>query len=1158
MTGLAVPDSRPPQADSCDHALADAGTAAATEALRSRRHLAVVAGPDAGWCVALGEHGVVVGRAPGCDLVLDDPLLSRRHVEVRHRSGHVEARDLGSANGTRARPRRVVGVRRRVGARWRRLSPGTRLLVGSSELQVRERPGLAGAPALEALAAGGSRAGRRRPVAADPVLLATTSVLPLALISFTSGAGGWSRLLWLTAVPLVLAGSLLGARGPAREDRAGAGARGVADPATALVLALGAASSPLERPRARIEVRLAGAGLVDPFEDGPLAVVGAPVHVRAVARWVIGASAVALGPGGLDVRAGPDPAWTCCRDLSPTGAREPAVLHVLDLTTRPHPAADPPARPRPEHGALVLVPSLEQLPPWCRRVVEVGGSPPVRVTPAWVVAVARALRTPGRDAPALPSDVRADGLLARPGEAWRGRPDGLRAPVAVTVDGPLEIDLAREGPHALVAGTTGSGKSELLLAWVLALASRYPPSALHVVAVDYKGGATFLPLAGLPHVAGILTDLDGRTTARALAGLRAELVRRERLLAQSGARDLAEHLATTRDPGRRGGPSRGDAPARVLVVVDEFRALADDHPELLAGLVRLAAQGRSLGIHLVLATQRPAGAVTADMRANLSVALCLRVLSATDSLDVLGTPAAAGLPPVPGRLLVAGVPGASGRRPDPGVVEAQSAWFGRDPASVRRAVETVAAAALALGERAAAPLWAPALPERVVSPATAPPGRRERHRAADLPLLLLDRPDERAHAPWSWATGRTALLVAGAPGSGRTTALRTLAAAALERGATLHLAGTPAGVESTLLTEGLAEHPGLGTVVGTDDPRRLARLLDLLPGGDDPAVLCLDDVEEVIAACDLLRGPGTGLERLAALLRAAPSASLGVAVAAPIHAVGSRWAAPARHRLVLSPQDPADAALAGIPRTLVSATWPPGRGVLLGDGPPTLAQVLLPRRPAPGGPSGRAPGPRLAALPVDVPGRGLAVPAGGGHVALGLGGDDATVVTVRLEPGARLVVAGPPESGRTATLRLLADGAERLGRAPTWLGAGEADGRAVPPELEASGVLVVDDADALPRDLADDVAARWRAPGGVVVVAVRSESLAGSFHPLVATLREARRVLVLCPLRGGTAHLPPGEVLPHADPAHPRQPGRGVLVEPHGARAVQVAAPGGP
>jgi len=223
-------------------------------------------------------------------------------------------------------------------------------------------------------------------------------------------------------------------------------------------------------------------------------------------------------------------------------------------------------------------------------------------------------------------------------------------------EGAVRADLVSDGPHALVAGTTGSGKSELLIAWLFQLALDLPPSRLALILVDYKGGAAFGPLADLPHTAGVLTDLDPAATARALASLEAEVQRRERLLARAGAKDVTA-LSSTMGPAKgstRGSTSSVQAPPRLVVVVDEFATLASQHPDILDSLVRVAAQGRSLGIHLILATQRPAGAVSPVIRANTTLRVCLRVLDAGDSRDVLGHDGAAALEPHPGRVLVVG------------------------------------------------------------------------------------------------------------------------------------------------------------------------------------------------------------------------------------------------------------------------------------------------------------------------------------------------------------------------------------------------------------------------------------------------------------------------------------------------------------------------
>ena len=209
----------------------------------------------------------------------------------------------------------------------------------------------------------------------------------------------------------------------------------------------------------------------------------------------------------------------------------------------------------------------------------------------------------------------------------------LSAPIGIGPGGGVvHIDLVADGPHALVGGTTGSGKSELLSTWIAALAALHPPSRLHVLLVDYKGGTSFGPLHRLPHCAGLVTDLTPRLAERALSGMRAELRRRERLVGAAGAGAVAE-LAP------------GDAPASLVVVVDEFATLLDELPEFVDGVLDIARRGRSLGIHVIMATQRPAGVISDAIRANTSLRIALRLPDAEDSRDVLGTPDAAAPPP---------------------------------------------------------------------------------------------------------------------------------------------------------------------------------------------------------------------------------------------------------------------------------------------------------------------------------------------------------------------------------------------------------------------------------------------------------------------------------------------------------------------------------
>lgn len=206
----------------------------------------------------------------------------------------------------------------------------------------------------------------------------------------------------------------------------------------------------------------------------------------------------------------------------------------------------------------------------------------------------------------------------------------LRAPLGVTGRGQLALDIRSDGPHGLVAGTTGAGKSELLQSLVASLAATHPPTKLTFLLVDYKGGAAFKECKDLPHTVGFVTDLNEHLTRRALTSLNAEITRREHILGAASAKDL-------RDMERKG---IDGAPPNILIVIDEFAALAKEVPEFVAGMVDIAQRGRSLGMHLLLATQRPAGVVTDNIRANTNMRIALRVAEEPESVDVIGTKAA--------------------------------------------------------------------------------------------------------------------------------------------------------------------------------------------------------------------------------------------------------------------------------------------------------------------------------------------------------------------------------------------------------------------------------------------------------------------------------------------------------------------------------------
>ena len=246
----------------------------------------------------------------------------------------------------------------------------------------------------------------------------------------------------------------------------------------------------------------------------------------------------------------------------------------------------------------------------------------------------------------LPTDVTDATSLET---AWRLEPHSTRVPLGVGADGePYVVDLATDGPHVLVAGTTGSGKSELLQSLVAGLAVANRPDRMSFVLIDYKGGAAFRDCAGLPHTVGLVTDLDGHLTERALQSLGAELRRRERMLRAAGCTDLDSYLADgangadaadaadAADSADLAAAPRGRPPmARLVLVVDEFATLVDELPDFVGGLVGIAQRGRSLGVHLVLATQRPSGVVSADIRANTGLRIALRVTDPAESRDVV-------------------------------------------------------------------------------------------------------------------------------------------------------------------------------------------------------------------------------------------------------------------------------------------------------------------------------------------------------------------------------------------------------------------------------------------------------------------------------------------------------------------------------------------
>jgi S-DNA-T family DNA segregation ATPase FtsK/SpoIIIE len=324
-----------------------------------------------------------------------------------------------------------------------------------------------------------------------------------------------------------------------------------------------------------------------------------------------------------------------------------------------------------------LVDHLDDVSSTCRYVVEIlspnqarlsdrddcsGGSvsfipdyvsePEVRTLSARLAEVTRHIEQefPGAD---LPASLTLSDILPQPGEITRSpRHEGGRStpvgrgslvtPVGKSGEGIVTLDLVKNGPHAVVAGMTGTGKTEFLVSWILSLAWTYTPPEVTFLIIDFKGGAGFARVAELPHCLGIVTDLDVEAAQRALQSLRAEMRYRERLFNTAAVTDIAtlpENFPL----------------ARLVIVVDEYRALLALFPELQHLFDDIAARGRALGIHLILGTQRTTGVVAEGILANCPLRIVFRVNNVADSLALIEADAARTLPEIPGRAVVRGV-----------------------------------------------------------------------------------------------------------------------------------------------------------------------------------------------------------------------------------------------------------------------------------------------------------------------------------------------------------------------------------------------------------------------------------------------------------------------------------------------------------------------
>jgi len=670
----------------------------------------------------------------------------------------------------------------------------------------------------------------------------------------------------------------------------------------------------------------------------------------------------------------------------------------------------------------------------------------------------------------------ADDVLAH----WdQGVGPRTRVVLGADANGPTYVDLARQGPHTMLGGATGAGKSILMQTLVTSLLLSNRPDELNLVLVDFKGGSAFLPFENCPHVVSLIRStgetaadvFDDAAAARVLASVRAEVSRRESV--------LARYNGEIDDYWRKRGtdPSLPPLP-RLVMVFDEFARVLETSPDFLKELVNVAAKGRSLGMHLLLGTQSLQGKLSAELKNNISLRISLRQNEAADSSEVLGVPDAANIPgTLRGRGMIMcttdesrrpqtfqcgylGDPPPAGTNAAPVTVRAVD-WteLGRPrpagvavrsegPADQDLAIAAIEEAARRTDGRAPFDPLLPALPARLLlddlagrATAPVPPSA--------APFGLADEPDAQAQpADFLDLNGVDRLMVAGGPQSGRTTFARTLITSIATR-------YSPDQVHLYVVEQfrgGLAEYedlPHCGAVFSPAEPDRIRRFVSWLE-------------QEVHRRGTSLHGSASAAPRIVVVvdgwehfedhgnpmfMETTPLLSLReiITTGAPlgVHIVALGGYDMLTHKLptfysrrLLLPFPKEDTRRAHLGAKMASPPVLPGRAIDASTGrhiqicdvdlPPAeliarchddVDPALLPRR--------------FPSLPEQVPLDQLVLPDAAlsrTWIPLGVGGPDATTLGIDLFAGANvLLVSGPPGSGRTSAAAAVAHGLRRVG-----------------------------------------------------------------------------------------------------------------------------------
>lgn len=1043
-------------------------------------HIAVVHGPHAG--MVLPASAASLGRA---DLP-DDQFVSWQHLRLRQLRGALRVRDVGSVNGLWLRCGHCFWRRRRRLVWY----PRARIRIGTTVLQLRRLPRQLQVP---------------QPHAGGLLLQSLYVLLPLvAMAGFLLTDQGWSMMLF--SAPML--GLMMLRSYPAGR---GAAPGRLPDPAT---LALACAMVGEHKPNTKSCLRAwpgrhrFHATQIRPDERITITGANAQVAGRWLCAQLLATSQAQVQPvdGGAHLvwDEGKNQAWLMWATAKPATRCIRAPRRVAEISDSwwhqifaPTTLSASQERQGPACIALASLLDLEAGPTFASQ-----------------------LQDPQSAAGSAQSD---------PSEL---SPTQLRACLGVGAAGQAWVDLVTDGPHALVVGTTGAGKSELLTSWLVQLAWSQPPEALQLILVDYKGGTCLGPLKRLPHCVDLLTDLEPAATTRAIEAISAQLRRREQILRKSNCKDITEY-----EQLRRHQPSLAPL-ARMLVVVDEFATLAATQEELLEHLLRLAAQGRSLGMHLILATQHPHGALSTSITANAALRVCLRMLDASEGAPLLGHGDLPDLPRAPGFLCLSTQRGHF-RCPYAGTAQESAVWI---DACVKAAQALAPCQSPWLAPPPANLTFTQAQQLLAAHGAPAPAKGLASSLASsrqNLALALCDLPEQLAYGAFNWDS-TTPLGIFGTSASGRSAALRQLANSASQAGLVTHV------ISADLNQLPLPSAALAGSQLDTFHPCEILRLTQLaLEGRLRDQLLLIDDLDCVGEAIDTVLGLGEGRDVLEKLVNASRRGMFALALAGDLANAPMRWCANISQRLYLGVCSDALADQAGLKRSQ-QAPNQVGAGVLTLASHWCPAQILL----APVLPASAA---NLPASVADFPASASDLPVNPSDTttalaaapvvalpenvstcppwALGLGGDQAQPWCPQLAQG--LLIIGPAGSGRSTALARIYDILQ-----------------VTDPTL-AQRAIFIDNLDQACLSATNAVETALAAGTPVFATALTSRA-ANTYSGPLAQLRSLSPLLLLAPGLGEGTQLANVRLTRWLDPHRQHLPGRGLVIASSQITPVQI------